>query len=471
MLLRAPMNTSHTEGTDSLKTSQAIDSPKQGCQFFLARKNRRCNFNAVPGSVYCSHHTHASRSKEQGGEVWRECPFGNHFVKAAALNKHIIVCPERLHQENLKGNPYYVLNINSGPSEDQPILSPVPQDLISVCGESTLPRARRHAAAMMLGESGLRTLIEKVDAALSQLNVLISDSFLEAPIPATPPPPHPDPTFVKHTSEKHGSQQASILGNMSAIGLLPQDSSDIVYIEFGAGRGYLTAALVECYPCAQEYIMVDLINPRNAADRGMRHLPIRRIRCDIKDFEPSALFNKERGTSPPSWVAHGKHLCGAALDLSLRCAVRCAEQGQPLVGVALASCCHHRCTWQHFVGKDVWLKQCGLSSAEFELVSWMTGWGLCGHSSPLIQEEHTPVTVKLPEESTPHGKQSWRPHHTLERETRVHIGMQCKKLIDSVRIMWLRGVPFFRDAAVVNYVDPKVCGENKLILAKTLQHV
>ena len=41
-------------------------------------------------------------------------------------------------------------------------------------------------------------------------------------------------------------------------------------------------------------------------------------------------------------------------------------------GLAVAPCCHHRCSWQHYVGRDLFTRL-GLSALEFEIISWMTG--------------------------------------------------------------------------------------------------
>ena len=50
-----------------------------------------------------------------------------------------------------------------------------------------------------------------------------------------------------------------------------------------------------------------------------------------------------------------------------------SEQG--VQGLAVATCCHHRCSWQHYVGKPLF-RQLGFSHDEFEVISWMTG-GCC----------------------------------------------------------------------------------------------
>ena len=41
-------------------------------------------------------------------------------------------------------------------------------------------------------------------------------------------------------------------------------------------------------------------------------------------------------------------------------------------GFAVATCCHHRCSWQHYVGKQLF-EHLELTPDEFEIISWMTG--------------------------------------------------------------------------------------------------
>lgn len=43
-------------------------------------------------------------------------------------------------------------------------------------------------------------------------------------------------------------QQASILGNLEDFGVLRNTTADVdAVVEFGAGRGYLTQMLADCY--------------------------------------------------------------------------------------------------------------------------------------------------------------------------------------------------------------------------------
>lgn len=62
--------------------------------------------------------------------------------------------------------------------------------------------------------------------------------------------------------EKHVVQQASILGNLEEYGLLKnsvetsQDDSLVpAVVEFGAGRGYLTQMLADCYGTKRVFLV------------------------------------------------------------------------------------------------------------------------------------------------------------------------------------------------------------------------
>ena len=63
--------------------------------------------------------------------------------------------------------------------------------------------------------------------------------------------------------EKHVIQQASILGNLEKLGALkPSYSSSSVgegeqlaVVEFGAGRGYLTQMLADCYGVSKVFLI------------------------------------------------------------------------------------------------------------------------------------------------------------------------------------------------------------------------
>ena len=49
----------------------------------------------------------------------------------------------------------------------------------------------------------------------------------------------------------------------------------------------------------------------------------------------------------------------------------------PVIGLTLALCCHHRCDWKTYTGKD-FFHDCGFTAREFQLCTSMTSWATCG---------------------------------------------------------------------------------------------
>jgi tRNA:m4X modification enzyme len=324
-----------------------------------------------------------------------------------------------------------------------------------------------------------------------------------------------------------------------------------------AGKGYLACMLHDCHPQASRLVLVDKDSFSHIADRSLRHTELQRIRLDIADFDARGIPGIDPGDA---WVAFGKHLCGAATDFTLRCCERHhhrsrsggflndgvvsqqraahavadkgrphphqnqKEQGEipidgrhttalkgscdpPLLGLALATCCHHRCEWHSYVGKEV-LYDVGFSARECELMCWMSGWALCGHEAQtpcgegvsendVVDEDHQGGRESVdmdtqaerdagggggcggcgcgcvaPERTNCDGEQRrqdafykpWRTHYTYSRKDRMCIGRACKRILDYGREEWLRRCGF--EVASLLYVHPEWSGENRLILAR-----
>lgn len=65
-------------------------------------------------------------------------------------------------------------------------------------------------------------------------------------------------------------------------------------------------------------------------------------------------------------------------------------------GLAVALCCHHRCDWRHYVGKD-FFRERGLGATEFSAFQRMSSWATCGMSnvkSSLNPENSSQENVK-----------------------------------------------------------------------------
>ena len=89
-------------------------------------------------------------------------------------------------------------------------------------------------------------------------------------------------------------------------------------MEFGSGRGSLSYWLCKALsdPRTARLVMIDRASPRHKLDTKMKDLDLKeiiRIKADIADLDLRKVFS-----GPENVVAVGKHLCGAATDLTLR---------------------------------------------------------------------------------------------------------------------------------------------------------
>ena len=69
----------------------------------------------------------------------------------------------------------------------------------------------------------------------------------------------------------------------------------------------------------------------------------------------------------------------------------------PLGGVLIALCCHQRCDWKSFFGRDI-LTELGFNSVDFHIISHMTSWAVCG-ARPEKLVMTTNNSEVIPEES------------------------------------------------------------------------
>ena len=181
-------------------------------------------------------------------------------------------------------------------------------------------------------------------------------------------------------------------------GLL-DDASNTTFSELGAGKAYLTLMIARA-TAARNFIINDNQTFKLKADRilrrmsrdGVKDTAFVRCQSDLKDFVTSGALQELQSSSssastapqlqktPWKVVGVGKHLCGGATDYALRSLLSFKTTGseapgggeQQLAGLCIAPCCHHRCTWEAYVGKDE-LMELGLSQREIELAFWMAG--------------------------------------------------------------------------------------------------
>ncbi|XP_056133501.1 tRNA:m(4)X modification enzyme TRM13 homolog isoform X1 [Lampris incognitus] len=138
--------------------------------------------------------------------------------------------------------------------------------------------------------------------------------------------------------------------------------------------------------------------------------------------------------------------------------------GPDVCGLTIALCCHHRCVWRHYVGKD-FFRQRGLGACEFAAFTRMSSWATCGqrpvhdvcpshdYGSKDHDEDH-----KVTEESDPDSFNG-----VPSPEDREHIGRLCKLFIDQGRVHYLQKKGC--DARLTYYTNSTVTLENVLLTA------
>lgn len=310
------------------------------------------------------------------------------------------------------------------------------------------------------------------------------------------------------SAHKHLKQQSSIVGHLEELGLL---GGGRCFVEFGAGRGKLShwihEALKDRDPLKTsedlQLLLVERCSTRFKVDGKHQDTgaQFERLQVDIQHLDLSKVSLIRKKKLP--LVGIGKHLCGAATDLALRCLLDTpghraetapppkrlktsepaaepdpdsgsvsndpgagSDHGPvsgPVLGLAVALCCHHRCEWHHYVGQRFFL-QLGLGPTEFSAFCRMSSWATCGLRP--TRQDRPPQDVTNQGGDTEEHEVAEEPDAVdgfLSPDERQTVGRLCKLLIDSGRVHFLstRG---FR-GRLSRYVDASVTLENVLLTA------
>lgn len=152
-----------------------------------------------------------------------------------------------------------------------------------------------------------------------------------------------------------------------------------------------------------------------------------------------------------------------------------AEEWSPVAGIVVALCCHHRCDWRHYVGKD-YFRARGLGALEFHYFQRMSSWATCGRRTAAPEASSVPRTRGDESED---GEEHDGGGHTgpedlagtlpgsLPAEEKERLGRLCKLLMDQGRLEYLQRSGF--RAALQRYADPGVSLENVLLTALPAQ--
>ncbi|XP_054420877.1 tRNA:m(4)X modification enzyme TRM13 homolog [Pteronotus mesoamericanus] len=466
---------------DSAPTPHGTGFPAEGrCSYYVAKKKRFCRMVVAVGKRFCGEH--AGAAEEENGRKRILCPLDpKHTVYEDQLAKHLKKCNSR---EKPKPD-FFVQDINAGLKDE----TEIPEQLVPI---SSLP------------EEQLENLIMKLKKASEGLNSTLKEQIMSHPAlhDAVTDPKNGD------SATKHLKQQASILGNIEKLKLLGPRRC---FVEFGAGKGKLSHWVDIALKDAEKvhFILVEKVTTRFKVDGKHRkkNSVFERLQIDIQHLCLNKVPVLRREKLPV--VGIGKHLCGVATDLALRCLVetygaRCEERNEeplakrikndktdqeintlaeeggektvpekwsPVAGIVIALCCHHRCDWRHYVGRE-YFRALGLGAVEFHYFQRMSSWATCGlRDVPAEASRATPRRGDLGEDSEEHDSGGHRvtadPAESLPgfltAEEKKKIGQLCKLLIDRGRVEYLRRKGF--RPALQRYTEPAVSPENVLLTA------
>ena len=337
------------------------------------RPGAHCGAAKSPGSwFYCA--THA---KTEHGRV--PCPRGlHHSIPMSNLNSHLRVCcggvPSHTTVDLSESAAHICPNCNANDGEEE------------VPGEMALPPLLERFDAVALTEASrdvhlLQTLASRITAALVTCgacgrqwdpenredtmvdgNTLILDKIGLKPLAycngLTLVPKDRAISLeakVKQASASKKSRNSAndVMQQVSLAGLLlyshhrdchaeettPAGEQVGCVVEFCAGSAKLSGIVRQVSQQTWPSVLVDKAPFKTSPDATNTI----RVTTDIKDLRLSKVKQVADAIESEHTVgATGKHLCGVATDLALRCCLGC-QQDRPEVAlnVAFAVCCHH----------------------------------------------------------------------------------------------------------------------------------
>ncbi|XP_011366718.1 tRNA:m(4)X modification enzyme TRM13 homolog isoform X2 [Pteropus vampyrus] len=410
----------------SAPTPHATGFPAEGrCGYYVEKKKRFCRMVVAAGKRFCGEHAGAAEEENTRKRIL--CPLDpKHTVYEDQLAKHLKKCNSR---EKPKPD-FFIQDINAGLTDE----TEVPEQFVPISS---------------LSEEQLENLIKKLRKASEGLSSTLKDQIMSHPAlhDALNDPKNGD------SATKHLKQQVD-------------------------GKHRKKNSVFE-------RLQIDI-----------QHLCLNKIPVLSKEKLPV--------------VGIGKHLCGVATDLALRCLVEtyaasCEERNEeplakrikndktekeintlakegneksvpekwtPVAGIVIALCCHHRCDWRHYVGKE-YFKALGLGAVEFHYFQRMSSWATCGMRKTSLDASN--ITTKRKDHQNDDGEEhddgGYRfTDDTVESlpgfltvEEKKKIGHLCKLLIDQGRIEYLQQKRF--SPALQYYTDPLVSLENVLLTA------
>lgn len=215
----------------------------------------------------------------------------------------------------------------------------------------------------------------------------------------------------------------------------------------------------------------------------------------------------------------GKHLCGAATDLSLVCALNAAraagaasdaaaavptpacspgeppskrpkategstsadgsergrdaspvaavDMGRGLRGVVVALCCHQVCEWHQYCNPGFFLDVLKMSPTDFKHIALMSSWATSGTRRPKEPGPSADAAANKADDNDVHQPTAEDPsvlgRTGLTKSEQEEVGRLCKKLINVGRVRFLEQHGY--TAKLQQYVDRSLSLENVVLVA------
>jgi tRNA:m4X modification enzyme len=461
------------------------------CKHFLKKKMRACNFNRIPGSDYCGQHrpaddpsipTNAAATGLSYDRV--PCPLDPaHDVYRHKLESHLRVCTAKRVRDMQSALPYFRSNCNSRASA---------HCAVSKTRTSAITEHAIDPEVLLVKiKQAFKSYIEEN---MQELTSLQSCEWFDATKHSLE-----ESIAQSQYNQKHLQQDIAIVEQMIRYELIRPPSNheseavsdNLAYVDFGAGRGLLGNVISSFLPTAP-IILLERAGVRKKADRTLRESDrtFHRIRMDIRDcYLPAvtdALGLKTSAGVSPNIAITAKHLCGCATDFALtalesfdqavvagdeRAEAKAACTGPRLHGYAIATCCHHACSWEEYVGAS-WFESIGFNADEFEIIAAWTGW----QSICRTCESRQPKTSSSKEDAPlAHEADNSEDHSNaleavpvvrpkdISSDEMVQIGSMSKRLIDQGRVQYLLQNGY--QACQQQYCNPDYSPECFMIIA------
>uniref|UniRef100_A0A2C9LXY1 tRNA:m(4)X modification enzyme TRM13 n=1 Tax=Biomphalaria glabrata TaxID=6526 RepID=A0A2C9LXY1_BIOGL len=276
----------------------------ESCTFYLIKKRRFCRFKPKHGQLYCPEH--ACMMGASGDRKRIPCPLNpTHNCYEDELEKHIKKCNVTKIRKAFEQSAYYAKGINRGhqPSKVE-------------CQKICVKDLTSSQLAEMIERVNILygTYVEDVAKVVYEHDCVrteICDSQNEDLTSAFGP---------QAALKKELLQQASLVGQLDRLSLLTDGNC---FVELGAGKGKLSHWIQKATKTCQHnsFILVERSSVRYKMDsfhkQGGDESCFQRIKIDIEDLNLGCVPGVKDASNV---IVVGKHLCGGATDMGLRCA-------------------------------------------------------------------------------------------------------------------------------------------------------